>query len=458
MNQESEDRVRQKVRDRYAAAITDDESSGCCGPKKKNNNKTTSTTRSSCCGSREVDAGAEIPAGRVASMAGYSKDELKSVPADAVSNSFGCGNPLAFAQVLPGQTVVDIGSGAGIDCFLAAQRVGSGGRVIGIDMTPEMIRKARANAEKGGHRNVEFRQGVAENMPVEDGTADWIVSNCVINLSPNKPRVFAEAFRVLKPGGTLSVSDIMVESLPAALRNSDALYCSCIGGAIPEGEYIRGLRDAGFADVSVTDRIVYDRDQILGFAGGLSSKEIQSLAGKEDLADLVDREIVGKVWSAKIVARKPAAAEDVPKPPEIRYTMASPADEQEVRLLVDACGLPASDVGDHLGHFILARSGKDLAGCIGLEPGGEAGLLRSLAVAPRSRNKGLGRLLVGRLEEYARSLGVRRLYLLTTGASGFFSAAGYLRVERNSAPDAIRSSLQFTSLCPCSAELLMKNL
>ncbi len=161
-----------------------------------------------------------------------------------------------------------------------------------------MIRKAQTNAAKAGYQNVEFRQGEAESMPVADGTADWIVSNCVINLSPNKPRVFAEAFRVLKPGGTLSVSDIMVESLPWLLRHSTALYTSCVAGAIPEAEYVQGLRDAGFTDVTVTERIVYDRDQIAGFVKG--SGFFSRLLFHD-----IDREIVGKVWSAKIVARKP---------------------------------------------------------------------------------------------------------------------------------------------------------
>jgi len=284
MKQETEDKVRQRVRERYGAAIS--EGGGCCGPRK------------SCCGDVEEVA---LPKNRVVASAGYSSEQLKEVPADAVSNSFGCGNPLAFAEVQPGQSVLDIGSGAGIDCFIAAERVGPGGRVIGLDMTPEMIAKARANAEKGGYTNVEFRQGEAEKMPVDDAAVDWIVSNCVINLSPNKPRVFSEAYRVLKPGGSLSVSDIMVEDLPWVLRRSTTLYTSCVAGAIPESRYLEGLRQAGFEDVRVTERIVYDREQILSllknsrlFNGALS------MAGQL----LVDR-VVGKVWSAKIVACKP---------------------------------------------------------------------------------------------------------------------------------------------------------
>jgi arsenite methyltransferase len=270
----TEDQIREQVRNRYTAAVS--MKSGCCA----------STSH-------------EIPAERVACCGGYSEEELKSIPADAVQNSFGCGNPLAFSEVLPGQTVVDIGSGAGIDCFLAAQKVGPSGKVIGIDTTPLMIEKARKNAEQAGAHNAEFRLGEAELMPLSDQEADWIISNCVINLSPNKPAVFREAFRALRNGGRLSISDIMVEELPASLRESSALYCACVAGAIPEKEYLDGLRQAGFENVEVTDRITYDRDQILELL-----KEVE-FAIDESLTRLVDQYVTGKIWSAKVVARKP---------------------------------------------------------------------------------------------------------------------------------------------------------
>lgn len=270
----TEDQIREQVRERYTAAVS--MKSGCC-----------------------ASASHEIPADRVACCGGYSEEELKSIPSDAVQNSFGCGNPLAFSEVLPGQTVVDIGSGAGIDCLLAAQKVGSAGKVIGVDMTPVMIEKAQKNAVKAGAQNVEFRLGNAEKMPLADQEADWIISNCVINLSPNKPEVFREAFRTLRSGGQVSITDIMVEELPASLRESSALYSACVAGAIPEKEYLEGLRNAGFQDVKVTDRLFYDRDQILEIL-----KEVE-FAIDEPLAALIDSSIAGKIWSAKITARKP---------------------------------------------------------------------------------------------------------------------------------------------------------
>jgi arsenite methyltransferase len=283
----TEERIKEKVRERYTAAVTKEDS--CCG------------TRPACCGT-EV----QLPEGRVVSSAGYSQEQLISLPADAITNSFGCGNPLAFAGVKSGETVVDIGSGAGIDCLLAGQIVGKEGHVIGIDMTPVMIEKARANALKAGLSHVEFRLGDAENMPVENGTADWIVSNCVINLSPNKPRVFQEAFRVLKPGGRVSISDIVVEHMPWPLSKSSALHCACIAGAISESKYLKAMRDAGFSDAKVTERIYYDRDELLHLM------EETKLFGHSVLKGfyryLVDRYVTGKIWSARIIASKGLAA------------------------------------------------------------------------------------------------------------------------------------------------------
>jgi ubiquinone/menaquinone biosynthesis C-methylase UbiE len=171
-------------------------------------------------------------------------------------------------------------------------------------MTPVMIEKARANAKQARLNNVEFRLGDAENMPVENGIADWIVSNCVINLSPDKPRVFREAFRVLKPGGRVSISDIVVERMPWPLSRSSALHCACVAGAISESKYIDAMRQAGFVDVQVTERIHYDRDEVLQLIEESKMFAHQYLKGFYKF--LVDRYVTGKIWSARIVARKPA--------------------------------------------------------------------------------------------------------------------------------------------------------
>jgi arsenite methyltransferase len=175
----------------------------------------------------------ELMEGKLVKLAGYAGDLLERLPAGAVAGSYGCGDPLALADVEEGQTVLDIGSGAGMDCLIASRRVGPGGRVIGIDMTAEMLERARENARAAGCTNVEFRHGVAEAIPVEDEAVDWVISNCAINLSPEKPLVFAEIARVLKPGGRFSISDIVIaDALPSGIAESVDAWTGCVAGAI----------------------------------------------------------------------------------------------------------------------------------------------------------------------------------------------------------------------------------
>jgi len=239
------------------------------------------------------------PKGVLARLAGYGADELAALPGDAVVHSFGCGNPLAFGEVLPGEVVLDLGSGAGIDLLIAAKQVGPGGRVIGVDMTDAMIAKARQNVAAGGLTNVEVRKGLIEALPVESASVDWVISNCVINLSPDKPRVFGEIARVLRPGGRMRVSDIMAEELPDPVRRSEALHGCCVAGAISEREYLAGLRSAGLVDVEVRERRVYDAAQLRALAGS-------ELITGDEAAELLAT-LAGKVWSAIICARKPEA-------------------------------------------------------------------------------------------------------------------------------------------------------
>jgi arsenite methyltransferase len=251
-----------------------------------------------CCGSAPVQKGAAVQLG------GYSTEELGVLPDAAVENSFGCGNPVALAGLRPGEVVLDLGSGAGIDLFLAAQKVGPTGRVIGVDMTDAMIAKANENIRAGNYSNVEVRKGLIEDLPVESGSVDWVISNCVINLSPEKPRVFREIARVLKPGGQMLVSDIVARDLPASVRQLAELYASCIGGAISEDEYLAGLREAGLTEAVVKDRLVYDADQLEGIAASDAESTCCCGGGKSQLG-AVARSLAGSVWSAKIYARKP---------------------------------------------------------------------------------------------------------------------------------------------------------
>jgi arsenite methyltransferase len=214
---------------------------------------------SSCCGTTKSCCGT-ASAKDISKSIGYSEKELKIIPNEA-NLGLGCGNPLAFALIKPGQTVLDLGSGAGLDAFLAAKKVGKKGKVIGIDMTAEMIEKARDNAKKNAYKNVEFRLGEIENLPVIDNAVDLIISNCVINLSPDKNKVFKEAFRVLKPGGRIIVSDIVLEKeLPAQIKKSAAAYVGCVAGAILKSKYIEGIKKAGFKNAKIMDKTVYPID------------------------------------------------------------------------------------------------------------------------------------------------------------------------------------------------------
>ncbi len=244
MTERQPDDIRAEVRDRYGA-IARDGASGCgCAPATSG----PPSSGASCCG-----APGEIRP--VASTRlGYSGEELAAAPA-AADLGLGCGNPQAIAALQPGETVLDLGSGAGLDSFLAARQVGPAGLVIGVDMAPDMIERARANARAAGAANVEFRLGEIEHLPLADASVDVVISNCVVNLSPDKPAVWREALRVLRPGGRIAISDIVTSApLPPALRDDPALHCACIGGAATMAEIAQQLAAAGFADIRVEPR------------------------------------------------------------------------------------------------------------------------------------------------------------------------------------------------------------
>jgi SAM-dependent methyltransferase len=254
--------IKEMVRNRYGSIAA--ASTSCCGP------------ATSCC----------TPEAEKSARMGYTEAELTAVP-DGANLGLGCGNPQAIAALRPGEVLIDLGSGAGFDCLLAAQQVGSEGRVIGIDMTHEMLAKARDNAARVGAANVEFRLGEIEHLPVADATGDVIISNCVINLVPDKAQVFREAFRVLKPGGRLAVADVVnVNPLPAELASDQALLCGCVAGAATIAEIEDWLIAAGFTGIDIQVK-PESREYIATWAAG--------------------RGIENYVASATIEARKPAA-------------------------------------------------------------------------------------------------------------------------------------------------------
>ena len=233
-----DDEIRQQVRNSYAEVAEASNSGDGCGE------------AASCCGVSDDSAINTL----VSTRLGYSENDLQTVP-EGADMGLGCGNPRAIASIRPGETVLDLGSGGGFDCFLAAAETGEQGHVIGVDMTPTMISKARANAARGKYRQVEFRLGEIENLPVADGSVDVIISNCVINLSPNKARVFAEAFRVLRPGGRLAISDVVASGeLPEHIRNDLQLYSGCMAGASQVGELEILLADVGFKNIRIAPK------------------------------------------------------------------------------------------------------------------------------------------------------------------------------------------------------------
>jgi SAM-dependent methyltransferase len=243
------EKIRQSVRDSYGKIAKAGKIVGGLSP------------AASCCGPSETSApagstascygGPEVGPGQISALMGYSKKDIQGV-IEGANMGLGCGNPVALASLNPGETVVDLGSGGGFDCFLAAKQVGESGQVIGVDMTPDMLSKARSNAEKMGTKNVEFRLGEIEHLPVADNTADIIMSNCVINLSPEKIKVYREALRILKPGGRLAISDIVATvPLPPDIQQNLALVSACVGGAATIDDTKAMLQEAGFADITI---------------------------------------------------------------------------------------------------------------------------------------------------------------------------------------------------------------
>ena len=273
----SKEKIRQAVKQHYGSAIT--RGSGCCGP-----------------APADIDPEAIR---KYTGLAGYSAEDLAGIPETATS--FGCGNPVNFTDVKPGETVLDLGSGAGMDLILAARKVGETGKVIGLDMTPEMIDVCKRNLAAAGIKNFEIRMGEMESMPVEDNEVDWIISNCVINLSPEKEKVFAEAYRVLKPGGQMLVADLVTNGLSREIRDNLMAWVGCISGAVEEEEYLGLARTAGFVDIKIVDKMTYTRETL----DTLANDACGCGASERTVDEAVVDAYAGRVASIKLYAKKP---------------------------------------------------------------------------------------------------------------------------------------------------------
>lgn len=276
----NEENVKKEVRKRYAKVAKTSRS--CCA------------SNVSCCSAPKSSSASK----QVSKFVGYSEEEMNAVP-DGANLGLGCGNPTALASLKEGECVLDLGSGAGFDAFLAAKKVGAKGKVIGVDMTPEMLDKARANTKKGNYSNVEFRLGEIENLPVADNSVDVIISNCVINLAPNKKRVFEEAYRVLAPNGRLMVSDIvLLKPLPKAVQESVEAYAGCIAGAEIKDNYLNAIKKAGFTDVKVLDEKTYPLEYIV------SEEVFQEALGRLEMSKEELKATAESVVSVKVSAVK----------------------------------------------------------------------------------------------------------------------------------------------------------
>ena len=272
-----EEEIKKTVREGYAQVAKS--GSSCCAP------------QSSCCSSNVATD--------ISKRIGYSDQDIESVP-EGANLGLGCGNPVALASLKKGQVVLDLGSGAGFDCFLASNQVGKTGKVIGVDMTPEMIERARGNARQGGYENVEFRLGEIENLPTADNYVDVIISNCVVNLSPEKDRVFREAFRVLKPGGRLMVSDIVLTNeLPDSIKKSVAAYIGCVAGAAMKDEYMGNIKAAGFKEVTIVDETSFPSDY------AVKDPTVQALVNDLGVSPADLKKLGGSIKSIKVHAVKP---------------------------------------------------------------------------------------------------------------------------------------------------------
>jgi len=285
----SDQDIKEAVRDRYATSAT--QGTSCCG---------SAASASSCCCGSSATSSATAARPFTSEELGYDAAELGAIP-EGADLGLGCGNPLAMLGLREGETVLDLGSGAGIDCFLAARQVGESGRVIGVDMTPEMIARARRNARDVGIANVEFRLGEIEHLPVEDASVDAIISNCVVNLVPDKQQVFNEAFRVLRPGGRLSVSDIvLLGELPVQIRESVEAYVACLAGAIMKDDYLAKLARAGFSSVTI------EHEQQINVSDVLSADLVAEYQRHADADDATVKQAASCFASVRVRAEKAA--------------------------------------------------------------------------------------------------------------------------------------------------------
>ncbi|GAB1400068.1 hypothetical protein MASR2M79_07560 [Aminivibrio sp.] len=416
------DDIRSYVKERYAQAI-------------KN--------KSSCCGSGGCCCGTAGPFDILSMTRGnYDDATLEKTPEHMADQSFGCGNPFTEARIHPGETVLDLGSGAGLDLFLASEMTGPFGRVIGLDMTDEMLATAAENLK--GVENVSLVKGYIEEMPVESGSVDVIISNCVINLSPDKGRVLKEAFRVLRPGGRFCISDtLFLRPVTERAVKNLAAWSGCISGALQETVYAEKMRAAGFEEVEVR------RTKVYSVPDAMAAMAFPELSSEER------NEINGALASAIIQGKKPLL--ELEEGVDYTIRRAESGDVPAIAVLLEENGLTPLGVAEAPENFlVLEHSG--IAAVIGMEIRGDSGLLRSLVVRLRDRKKCFGVRMTAVIIDLARAQGVRTIYLLTETAERFFERAGFVAARREDIPAPLMQSSALDKVCPEGSAILKKML
>jgi len=411
--------LREQVRQKYAAAITSKK--GCCGS-------------GGCCGDNENPITGNI----------YGSAEVEGLPTELLTTSLGCGNPTALGALHPGETVLDLGSGAGLDVLLSARRVGSWGKAYGLDMTDEMLAAANANKVKSGLTNVEFLKGHIEDIPLPEAAIDVVISNCVINLSVDKDQVFREIHRVLRPGGRIAVSDIVVtRPLPEVVQKSLLAWAGCMAGALAQSEYVAKLSQAGFENIEVVVTRKY---------------EVKDLMKRGSLPDMSDGDLLqldGALVSAFIRAKKPAR--QLLQSRDFIIAAAGDEDFPGIHDLLRLSGLTTAGVDPDRGCYYVAKTDR-LLGVIGMESYSEDGLVRSFAVAADCRKAGVGKALVEHILLMLQNAGCRDAYLLTDTAADYLEKFGFANIERQSIPEAVLSSSALGATCPSTCVCMSRRL
>jgi SAM-dependent methyltransferase/N-acetylglutamate synthase-like GNAT family acetyltransferase len=414
--------IRDQVRQKYAQAIQ--AKSGCC-------------QSTGCCGG-SPDATSVITGNL------YQTAEVEGLPQNLLATSLGCGNPTALGSLYAGETVLDLGSGAGLDVLLSARRVGPFGKAYGLDMTDEMLAAANANKKKAGLTNAEFLKGHIEDIPLPAVAVDVVISNCVINLSADKDRVFREIHRVLKPGGRLAVSDIVTtRPLPEGIRNNLLAWAGCVAGALTRDEYVAKLSDAGFRDIEVVVTRVYD------LTGPAADKLIPA-ATLEEL-----EECNGSLISAFIRARK--AARRLMPGKDFSIKKAGAGDFPAIGGLLERSGLTTAGVEFGRGNYYIAED-NGVLGVLGTEGYGSSALLRSFAVEPKVRKTGIANALIEYVLQDVKSAGFVNAYLLTDTAEGYMIKRGFGKIERSQIPGDVLASSALGSTCPASSTCMLLRL